>query len=102
MITVVVNFDLPPGTTLADATARFQDSSQKYLGAPGLLRKFYLYNEEKMIGGGAYVFGSRAEADALLNADWVASITARYGSPPQLTYFETPVLVDNVAGEIVS
>ena len=54
MITVVVNFDLPPGTTLADATARFQDSSQKYLGAP------------------------------------------------RLTYFESPVVVDNVAGEIVS
>ncbi|HBT42026.1 MAG TPA: monooxygenase, partial [Rhodospirillaceae bacterium] len=80
MITVVVNFDLPPGTTLADATARFQDSSQKYLGAPGLLRKFYLYNAETMTGGGAYVFGTRAEADALLNDAWVASITERYGS----------------------
>lgn len=102
MITVVVNFDLPPGTTRADAAARYRDSSQKYLGAPGLLRKFYLYNEETMTGGGAYVFGTREQADALLNADWVASITARYGSPPRLTYFETPVLVDNVAGEIVT
>ena len=102
MITVVVNFDLPPGTTLADATARFQDSSQKYLGAPGLVRKLYLYNEDQMKGGGAYVFNTRAEADALLNDAWVASITKRYGSPPRLTYFESPVVVDNVAGEIVS
>ncbi|PIW27837.1 MAG: monooxygenase [Rhodospirillales bacterium CG15_BIG_FIL_POST_REV_8_21_14_020_66_15] len=102
MITVVVNFDLPPGTTLADATARYLDSSKKYLGAPGLVRKHYLYNAEQMKGGGAYVFETREQAKALFNADWIASITERYGAAPILTYFETPVVVDNVTGEIVS
>ncbi|MEQ8227158.1 MAG: YdhR family protein [Rhodospirillales bacterium] len=102
MITVVVNFALPPGTTLADATERYRDSSKKYLDAPGLIRKHYLYNEETMTGGGAYVFETREQAEALFNADWIASITERYKSPPTLTFFETPVLVDNVAGEIIS
>jgi hypothetical protein len=102
MITVVVNFDLPPGTTLADATQRYRDSSKKYLGAPGLVRKLYLYNEDQMKGGGAYVFNTRAEADALLNDAWRASITERYGAPPVLTYFESPVVVDNVTGEIIT
>lgn len=102
MITVVVTFDLPAGTNLADAKTRYLESSKKYVGAPGLLRKFYLYDAERTKGGGAYVFETRAQAEALLNDAWKASITQRYGCPPSLTFYESPVLVDNVAGKVIS
>ena len=41
-------------------------------------------------------------AEQTYNAEWRAMIAQRYGAEPSVTYFETPVVVDNVLGEIVS
>ncbi len=49
----------------------------------------------------AYLFESRAAADAKFNDDWRALIKDKYGAKPEIHFFETPVVVDNVAGEIV-
>jgi hypothetical protein len=41
-----------------------------------------------------------ADAEKLYNADWKKFIQERYGAEPSVTYFESPVVVDNVAGSI--
>lgn len=102
MITVVVNFDLPADVTRADAAEKFRESAPKYRAVPGLVRKNYLFNADQRKGGGAYLFETREQAEALFNADFVAMITERYGAPPTITYFDTPVVVDNLAGEIIA
>ena len=33
----------------------------------------------------------------MYTADWKKMIADRYGAAPQITYFETPVIVDNSA-----
>jgi len=33
---------------------------------------------------------------------WEDFVRERYGAPPSVTYFESPVVVDNVTNEIVS
>lgn len=93
MITAVVRFKLPAGTTLAAATELFKDSAPKYQNLPGLVRKYYLFGEEE--GGGVYLWKSRADAEKVYTPEWRAMIAQRYGAQPQITFFESPVIVDN-------
>jgi len=51
MITAVVRFRLPEGTTRDDAKAMFEKSAPNYRGVPGLVRKYYLYGEDRTGGG---------------------------------------------------
>jgi hypothetical protein len=43
MITCIVQFPLPAGTTQEDARQLFEKSKPLYQGKPGLVRKYYLY-----------------------------------------------------------
>jgi hypothetical protein len=94
MVTALVRFPLPHGLKLEDATALFEGSAPKYRGAPGLVRKYYLYGEDGT-GGGVYLWESRDAAEAMYSNAWKQMIAERYGTEPQITYFETPVIVDN-------
>ena len=90
----VRQFPLPPGTTSADAKALFERSAPLYKDKPGLVRKYYLYGEGP-VGGGVYLWQDRAAAEKVYDAAWRKMIADRYGAEPKVTYFETPVVVDN-------
>ena len=62
MITAVVRFRLPEGTTRDDAKAMFEKSAPNYRGVPGLVRKYYLYGDDRT-GGGVYLWNSREAAE---------------------------------------
>ncbi len=94
MITAIVRFPLPPGTTLEDATAAFKASAPNYENVPGLIRKYYLYDDAPS-GGGVYLWESREAANAVYTDEWKAMIAGKYGSELKVTYLETPVIVDN-------
>ena len=98
MITAVVRFKLPADVTLASATELFKGSAPKYQNLPGLVRKYYLYGEGT--GGGVYLWKSRAYAEKVYTAEWRAMIAQRYGAEPEITYYESPVIVDNDAGAV--
>lgn len=101
MITAVVQFKLTDGTTLEDAKAIFQSTAPRYRGMRGLMRKYYLFDPETGTGGGCYLFETRAAAEAVFDDDWRALIKNKYGAEPDIHYFETPVVVDNISNEIV-
>ena len=41
------------------------------------------------------------DADRLYTDEWKQFVRDKYGALPSVTYFETPVIVDNVTGQIV-
>src|ERR1043165_5572330 len=98
MITAIVRFRLPSTVTLDAATELFKGSAPKYQDLPGLVRKYYLYGEGQ--GGGVYLWKSRAYAEKDYTAEWRAMIAQRYGAEPEITYYESPVIVDNDAGAV--
>ena len=100
MITAVVNFKLPEGTTQEAATKLFQETAPRYQGMGGLIRKYYLFDPETLVAGGCYLFEDRMAALDVFNEDWHALIAERYGAEPVVRYFETPVIVDNASGNI--
>jgi hypothetical protein len=100
MITAIVRFALPPETPREAVEKAFRDSAPRYRAIPGLIRKYYLLGDGPE-GGGAYLWESREAAEAFYDEAWRAMIADRYGSAPEITYFETPVVVDNLSGEIL-
>jgi hypothetical protein len=70
-------------------------------GLAGLVRKYYLFDAESRTGGGCYLWESREAAERVYNAEWRQMITDRYGAPPEISFFETPVVVDNSLGKTI-
>jgi len=94
MITAIVRFKLPQGTSLDTARDMFEKSAPNYKGAPGLVRKYYLFGDDRT-GGGVYLWESLEAANRMYSDAWKKMITERYGTAPEITYYETPVIVDN-------
>jgi hypothetical protein len=101
MITAIVRFKLPANIDAAKAAELFQGSAPKYQGLAGLVRKYYLFDAESRTGGGCYLWESREAAERVYNAEWRKMIADRYGAPPEISFFETPVVVDNSLGKTI-
>ena len=102
MITALTTFTLPKPITREEARRIFLSTAPKYQGVPGLLRKTYLLSEDGLTAGGVYFWNSKAEAEAVYTPAWRSFVKEKYGTEPSITYFESPVVVDNVTGEIMS
>ncbi|NML16423.1 monooxygenase [Azohydromonas caseinilytica] len=102
MITALTTFTLPKPITREEARRIFLSTAPKYQGVPGLLRKTYLLSEDGLTAGGVYFWNSKAEAEAVYTPAWRSFVKEKYGTEPSITYFESPVVVDNVAQQIFS
>jgi hypothetical protein len=102
MITAITTFVLPDPITPEQARAIFLSTAPKYRGVPGLLRKTYLLSEDGRTAGGVYFWKSRAEAEAMYTESWRDFVRGKYGTDPVVTFFESPVTVDNVAEQVIA
>ena len=102
MITVIATYKLPKPITRDEARRIFLSTAPKYRGVAGLVRKFYVLSEDGGTVGGIYLWNSRADADAMYTESWRAFVREKYGTDPSLTYFDSPVVVDNLTHEILS
>src|SRR5258708_22961224 len=102
MSTAIVNFKLPAEIDARKATDLFKSSAPKYRAMKGLVRKYYLFDDQNRIGGGVYPWQSLADAAAVYTPPWKAYIAQRYGPPPDIPYFETPVSADNQSHKILA
>lgn len=101
MITEIVLFSLPEGMTREQVINNFRATAPNWQANPELIRKNYLYDPQGGRGGGVYLWLTREAAARAHDANWIAMAQARYGNTPVIETFETPVLVDNAAGEIL-
>jgi hypothetical protein len=101
MITAIVRFKLPADLTAKKAAELYQGSAPRYRDLAGLVRKYYLFDEKGHVGGGVYLWKSRADADRVYTKDWRKMIAERYGAEPEISYFDTPVVVDNATRETI-
>lgn len=102
MITTFTTFKLPKAITRDEARAIFKSTAPKYQGVAGLIRKVYVLSEDGLTAGGVYLWESRAQAEAMYTNDWRAFVRQKYGSEPTVAYFDSPVVVDNVAQHILT
>jgi hypothetical protein len=102
MITVMTAFKLPKPISRGDARSIFLSTAPTYRGVQGLFRKTYVLSDDGATVGGVYLWNSRAEAEAMYTPAWRAFVREKYGTEPTVTYFESPVVVDNVSQEVLS
>lgn len=100
MITAVVTARMPVGMTRADYVEHAKRIAERFQSIPGLVRKQFLINAEAGLGGGVYLWESRAAAEACYQGVWRDNFRNAFGVDPDITYFETPVIVDNTTREI--
>ncbi len=99
MITSITQFPLRPGL---DRTAVIEDIKTTipvYQGCPGLVRKYIGIDLEGCRGVGVYLWEDRASADAYY-AVAMTKMKEQLGVEPEVTFFDTPVVVDNRAGVV--
>lgn len=80
--------------TADDVRASFEASAPTYQNLPGLLRKHYLRADDGSVGGGVYLWESREAATAVYTEEWSARLAERFGSPPVVEFFDSPVTVE--------
>jgi hypothetical protein len=102
MISVLVQFKLPQPVTAEQAREVFLATAPKYRNVSGLLRKYYVLSEDGATAGGVYLWKSREDAAAFYTDEWKTMVRERYGVDPSLTYFYSPVIVDNVLQQVVT
>ena len=102
MITALVQFKLPQPLSREKAREIFSGTAPKYRQIHGLVRKYYLLSQDGETAGGVYLWNSQENAERFYTDEWKKFIFDKYGALPSVTYFESPVIVDNVTGEIVS
>jgi hypothetical protein len=102
MIIALTTFALPKPITGEEARRIFLSTAPKYRGVPGLLRKHYVLSEDGATAGGVYLWNSKPEAEAMYTDAWRSFVREKYGTEPNVTYFDSPVTVDNVAQQVVA
>jgi hypothetical protein len=95
MIIVVTTFTLPKPITREEARSIFLSTAPKYQGG-----KHYVLSEDGATAGGVYLWNSRPEAEAMYTEAWRSFVREKYATDPAVTYFECPVVVDNVAQQV--
>ena len=101
MITALVQIKLLEPMATDKAQSVFAETAPKYREVKGLIRKYYLLSEDGETAGGVYLWKSREASEQLYTDDWKTFITQKYGTKPSVTYFASPVIVDNLVGQII-
>ena len=101
MVAVLVQFGLSSSYTPEKAREVFADTATKFLGMAGLIRKYFLLSDDGASAASVYLWETRGPAESFFTEGWKDFMAAKYGHRPSVTYFECPVVVDNLAGEII-
>lgn len=97
MISEVVTLKLPTGMTREQLITNYRQPAPKWRENPDLIRKNCLYDGANGLGGGVYLWKDISAAKKWHDDRWSRGVVERYGSEPTITYFETAILVDNLA-----
>lgn len=100
MITAIVKIKIPEGLTLKQYEEQTRKIAGNFLGVPNLIRKNFLHNDEEGYAGGIYTWDNKEAAVAFYAGPWLDNVHNLFGVEPEITYYYTPVIVDNESGDI--
>ena len=102
MTTTIIQYRLPAGVPVAAVKSGFLEVAPFFKNPPGLLRKYFLLSDDGATGGGVYLWASRQSALDFSEGTLRPMIKEKFHVDPSISYFDTPVVVDNVSSEILS
>jgi hypothetical protein len=93
MITAIVRYRLPATIGREECRRHFETIAPGFTSVPGLIRKQFIWNESGTAGG-VYQWRDLESARAFYTGPWLDGILARYGSYPDIQYFETLAIAE--------
>jgi hypothetical protein len=101
MITALVQFPLPAELKQDEVLRFFAQAAPDFRRPEGLIRKYFVLSDDGRSGGGVYLWRLRVLAVQFYESGFRQLVEQLFGSAPTITYFETPLVVDNLTGEII-
>jgi hypothetical protein len=101
MITEIVLWRLPDGMSRDDITAKYRASVPTWQGNPDLIHKAFLFDAETRRIGGVYLWKHVDAAKQAHGPAFQDRISATFGAKPEFQYFDTPIVIDNAAKQVV-
>lgn len=101
MVTVIVEFAIPESEGLEHVRTFYRQIAPEFRFPKGLIRKYFLRSSEGRRGGGVYLWKSRDLAEQFYDSGFREAIAQRFGTQPRISFFDTPVIVDNLTSEIL-
>jgi len=100
MITEIVSFNIPADMSRDQVLQDAKGTVERWWKFPGLVRKVYLRdgNDKAM---GIYLWESLEAAKKGHDAVWLDRAEAKWGNRPQITYYDTTMVLDNLHEEVL-
>ena len=101
MITEIVLWRLPDEMSREDVTAKYRASVPTWQGNPDLVHKAFLFDGASRRIGGVYLWKTIDAAKQAHGSAFVDRIESNFGVRPDFQYFETPIVIDNAARQVI-
>lgn len=98
---VTWTYKVPAHLTKQIIEKQFADVADRYLGVPGLIRKYFGFSEDGKLVVGIYLWTTKADADRFYSPEWIAGVTQRWGATPSKSEWVIPVVAESMAKKIV-
>ena len=102
MYCVMWTYQVPPELTKSVITKQFSDVAERYIGIPGLIRKYFGFTEDGTSVIGIYLWTSREAADTFYSPEWLTGVKQRWGAEPVKSEWNVPVVAESSEGRLVN
>ena len=101
MYCVMWKYTVPPSMNEPVIRELFSTVAERYLGVPGLIRKYFGFSEDGVSVVGIYLWSSREAADEFYSPEWMAGVAQRWGAAPIKSEWVVPVVAESAEGKLV-
>ena len=101
MITEIVSWGLPDGMSREDTVSKYRLSVPMWQANPDLIHKAFLLDEGTRRAGGVYLWKNIDAAKHAHGEAFQERIRSVFGAAPEFQYFETPIVIDNAAKQVI-
>jgi len=95
MYTVLVRYPLPVPVASEVMLEEFRAAEAMFEAVPGLIRKYFCYDEEVHTGYSVYLWEDEQQARAFYGREFTKTMLEKFDSVPELTFLDTLLVVDN-------
>ncbi len=100
MIGELVKYPAPAGLSREEIIKDAQGVVSRWQAEPQLIRKHFLWSDDKEWVSGFYLWHSREAAEQAHNAEWREAVKERTGKVPEISYFDAFMILDNETGDV--
>lgn len=94
MHTVIVRYPLAEARSRDAMMQAFKAAEDQFANLPGLVRKYFAYDETRYCGHSVYLFDEEASATRFFGPQFRTTIQEKFGATPEIFGVDTLLVVD--------